>query len=211
MKLCLLLALAGLAIGLAAPTFAQDKNTVDPEVRQQIEAVLKEREEAINKSDAAAVAALYSVDAVSIRPWESEGGLASGQQAIEKRYADELAASPVGFVDKLAQVCPFGCPRRCWTREGGHAGGLALARLEGDCLDWHSARISTKFAAKRLCYGFNNPIRLHAATCPDQVDYWVAIDQPAREGSNVRDLPLDAEHSNLDVSKPRIRQRFLDS
>jgi hypothetical protein len=35
----LLSALAGLAIGLAVPTLAQEKNTVDPQVRQEIEAV----------------------------------------------------------------------------------------------------------------------------------------------------------------------------
>src|SRR6202011_5854433 len=94
--------------------------------------------------------------------------------------------------------------------EGGPTGGLALARLEGDCLDRHSARISAKYAASRLGSGFNNPIRLDAATCPDHVDDWVAIDQPARERSTVRDIPLDAEHGNLDVNKPRIHQRFLD-
>jgi len=38
MKMRLLPALAGLAIGFALPTFAQQKDTVDPEIRQQIEA-----------------------------------------------------------------------------------------------------------------------------------------------------------------------------
>jgi type II secretory pathway pseudopilin PulG len=38
MKIRLLLALVGVAIGLALPTFAQRTNTPDPEVRQQIEA-----------------------------------------------------------------------------------------------------------------------------------------------------------------------------
>jgi hypothetical protein len=47
-----------LVIAFALPAFAQEQNTVDAEVRQQIEAVLKEREEAINKSEAAAVAVL---------------------------------------------------------------------------------------------------------------------------------------------------------
>ena len=39
MKMRLLLTLAGLAFSFALPTFAQEENTVDPEVRQQIEAV----------------------------------------------------------------------------------------------------------------------------------------------------------------------------
>ena len=54
MKIRLLFTLAALAIGLAAPTLAQLQNTVDPEVRQEIEAVTKRREEAYNKHDAAA-------------------------------------------------------------------------------------------------------------------------------------------------------------
>jgi mono/diheme cytochrome c family protein len=40
MKIRLLLALEGSAIGFAAPSLAQQQNTVDPEVHQQIEAVL---------------------------------------------------------------------------------------------------------------------------------------------------------------------------
>ena len=40
MKIRLLIALVGSAIGSAAPSLAQQQNTVDPEVRQQIEAVL---------------------------------------------------------------------------------------------------------------------------------------------------------------------------
>jgi ketosteroid isomerase-like protein len=103
-----IVAILGMVISLALPTFSQDQNTVDPEVRQQIEAALKMREEAINKSAAAAVAALYTRDAASIRSWESEGGLVSGQQAIEKRYATEFASSPGEFADKLVGVCPVG-------------------------------------------------------------------------------------------------------
>jgi hypothetical protein len=36
MKIRLLLTLTGLAIRLAVPALAQEKNTVDPEVRQQM-------------------------------------------------------------------------------------------------------------------------------------------------------------------------------
>jgi hypothetical protein len=38
MRLRLLPAIAGLAVGLILPAVAQEQNTVDPEVRQQIEA-----------------------------------------------------------------------------------------------------------------------------------------------------------------------------
>jgi hypothetical protein len=40
MKIRLVVALVGFAISFAVPTLAQEQNTVDPEVRQQIEAVL---------------------------------------------------------------------------------------------------------------------------------------------------------------------------
>jgi hypothetical protein len=77
MKLCLLLTLAWLAISFAGPVLAQEKNTIDSAVRQQIEAVNMKYDEAYNKGDAAATAALFTLDAVEvIRTW-SEGGFAS--------------------------------------------------------------------------------------------------------------------------------------
>ena len=94
MKTHVLGALVALTIGFAVPSIAQDKNTVDPEVYQQIEAVLTKFDEAYNKNDAAAVAALYTQDAVRLLSWESEGGVASGQQAIEKKFAVEFASNP---------------------------------------------------------------------------------------------------------------------
>jgi hypothetical protein len=83
MKIRLLFTLAGLAIGFAAPVLAQEQNTVDPEVRQQIEAVAMKFDEAY-KQDAAALAALYTQNAVQVWGWESGSGAVSGQQAIEK-------------------------------------------------------------------------------------------------------------------------------
>src|SRR5271166_5261987 len=66
MKIRLVVALAGFAISFAVPTFAQGQNTVDPEVRQQIEAVSMKFVEAYNKYDAAALAALFTEDAVEV-------------------------------------------------------------------------------------------------------------------------------------------------
>jgi ketosteroid isomerase-like protein len=108
MKTRALLVLVGLALCFALPVVAQENDKVGLGTRQEIEAVLKMREEAINKNDATAVAALYTQDATSIRSWESEGGLASGRQAIEKRYATEITSSPGKFADTLARVCPAG-------------------------------------------------------------------------------------------------------
>jgi ketosteroid isomerase-like protein len=66
MKMRLLLTLAGLAIGFAMSAVAQEQSTVDPEVRQQIEAVLAKYDEAFNKQDAAAVAALFTPVGVEV-------------------------------------------------------------------------------------------------------------------------------------------------
>jgi hypothetical protein len=70
MKTRLLGALVGLALGFALPVFAQEQNTVDPEVRQQIEVAVKKHEEAYNRYDAAAYAALYTLDAIEVLSWE---------------------------------------------------------------------------------------------------------------------------------------------
>ena len=65
MKTRLLLAVVGLAIGSALPTFAQQKETVDPQIIEQIDnTILKKYTEAIYNSDAAAIAALFTEDAV---------------------------------------------------------------------------------------------------------------------------------------------------
>ena len=52
MKIRLLLALSGLAIGFAVPTFAQQKDTVDPQIIQQYAALGKKFDDALNDSDA---------------------------------------------------------------------------------------------------------------------------------------------------------------
>jgi uncharacterized protein (TIGR02246 family) len=107
MKMRLLLTLAGWAFGFAVPAIAQEKDAVDPEVRQQIEAVHMKFDEAYNKHDAAALAALFTQDAVEV--WQGWPGnaAASGQQSIEKRWAVELASSP-SSVRKLVQVYAIG-------------------------------------------------------------------------------------------------------
>jgi uncharacterized protein (TIGR02246 family) len=84
MKTRLLIALSGLAISFALPTFAQQKETVDPKILEQLEAIAKKYDEAVSNNDAAAVAALYTEDAVFV----SDSGPIYGRQAIEKRYAD---------------------------------------------------------------------------------------------------------------------------
>ena len=90
------------------PTFAQEQKAVDPEVRQQIEAAVKKHEEAYNKYDAAAYAALYTPDAIEVLSWQSEGGATVGQQAIEKMAAAEFASFPAKQSFTLVQVYAIG-------------------------------------------------------------------------------------------------------
>ena len=93
MRIRLLLTLAGLAIGFAVPTFAQDQNAVDPKTRQEIEAVGMQYLEAFNKHDAAAVATLYTQNAVRVDEPPGFGNLFVGRKAIEKFYGQEFSAS----------------------------------------------------------------------------------------------------------------------
>jgi ketosteroid isomerase-like protein len=84
MKMRLLVTLAGLAISFALPTFAQQKETVDPQIIVQLNAIAKKYNEAINNHDAAAMGALYTEDAIFV----TDRGSIYGREAIEKWYAD---------------------------------------------------------------------------------------------------------------------------
>jgi hypothetical protein len=113
----------GVGVRLCFADLCQEQNAVDPQVRQQIEAVLVKFEEAYNKYDAAAMAALHTQDAVEVRAWVSAGELASGRQAIEKRFAADFASSPPKMVNELVQVYAIGNDMRdngydCRSMEG---------------------------------------------------------------------------------------------
>ena len=64
MKIRSALALAGLAVGFVFPTFAGQKDAIDPKIDQQIRALASKFDEAYNKNDPGGVAALYTEDAV---------------------------------------------------------------------------------------------------------------------------------------------------
>jgi uncharacterized protein (TIGR02246 family) len=84
MKTPLVVTLVGLTISFALPTFAQQKDEVDQQTVQQLEAKMKKFDEAVNNNDATAVAALFTEDAVFV----TDTGLLHGRQAIEKQYAE---------------------------------------------------------------------------------------------------------------------------
>jgi uncharacterized protein (TIGR02246 family) len=103
MKIRSLLALAGLAIGLALPVVGQQKDTADRRLVQQRDLLgsrsslaefgelSQKLDEAYNKNDAAAVAALFTQDALLVTP----DGMFNGRQDIEKRYEDMFQRWPI--------------------------------------------------------------------------------------------------------------------
>ena len=86
MKIRSLLALVGLAIDFTLPTLAQQKDTVDPQIIEQLNAHCEKMDEAVNNNDAAAVAALFTKDGVLV----TNSGPIYGREAIEKYRADEF-------------------------------------------------------------------------------------------------------------------------
>src|SRR6202521_1778829 len=79
MKMRLVVALVGLAISFAVPAFAQQKDTAASQIDEQI---VKKFDEAFNNGEAAAVAALYTEDAVQDTPQ----GPVFGRYAIEELF-----------------------------------------------------------------------------------------------------------------------------
>ena len=86
MKRRLVVPLMGLAISLALPTFAQQNTMPDQQVIQQLVVFGQKYHEAYTNNDAAALAALYTWDAVIVTPQ----GPVYGRDAIENWYADQF-------------------------------------------------------------------------------------------------------------------------
>jgi uncharacterized protein (TIGR02246 family) len=84
MKLRSAVVLVGLAFGFALPAFAQEKDSVDPKIAEQLSALTKKGDESYNNGDAAALAALYTEDALLL----TNTGPIYGREAIEKHFAD---------------------------------------------------------------------------------------------------------------------------
>ena len=115
MRILLRLTLVGLAITFALPSVAQEKEDVKPfaftaipagpQLVQQIEAINQRFDEAFNKHDAAAVGALYTVNAVQTTP----GPSFSGREAIQGYMTDLFQRhNPTGRVTKMSYVYAFG-------------------------------------------------------------------------------------------------------
>ena len=78
-----------MAINFALPTFAQQKETVDPQLVQKLDTLNKKYNEAINNHDPAAFDALYTEDAIFL----TNTGPVYGRKAIEKWYEDGFKGS----------------------------------------------------------------------------------------------------------------------
>jgi ketosteroid isomerase-like protein len=78
------LALVGLAISFALPIFAQQTNTPDPQLHQQLVALFKKFDEVWNSNDHAAWGALFTDDAIEVTNTEP----IYGRKALEKNWED---------------------------------------------------------------------------------------------------------------------------
>ena len=114
-----------MAFGFALATFAQEKEEANPfpfgaiqakpEIVQQLEAINEKWDEAFNKHDAAAVAALYTANAILVTPL----GIFSDRNAIEKYFTDVFQRyNPSDQLTKNSYVYAFGgdlCTIGGWT------------------------------------------------------------------------------------------------
>src|SRR6476469_4955792 len=96
MKIRSIVTLFGLAICFTLPAFAQTANRPDPQLRERLISRIKSHTEALEKNDAAAVAANFTEDAVNV---EQDGPL-FGREAIEKLWADRF--QKVQFSNNIA-------------------------------------------------------------------------------------------------------------
>src|ERR1700733_12070905 len=84
----LLLALSGFIIGFVSPTFAQNNDTIDPKIAEQIRALTSKYDDAFNKNDATALGALFSEEAIL----SGLHGKFKGRQAIENFHSQQVIA-----------------------------------------------------------------------------------------------------------------------
>jgi uncharacterized protein (TIGR02246 family) len=114
MKVHVLVTLALLAFGFVLPAPGQEDNTVDPEVRKQIEELNVKYDKAFNENDAEAIAALFTWNGVETGP----EGQAFGQPDIEERYGVLFQLHPTSHLSKLIQMYAIGshvCAITEWT------------------------------------------------------------------------------------------------
>jgi ketosteroid isomerase-like protein len=98
MKIPLVLALLGLAISFAFPTFAQQTSAPDPQLREKLVAAKKKHTNALDKNDAASIASNFTENGILVTP----DGPIFGRENIEEYY--EGVFKQVQLSDNLAPV-----------------------------------------------------------------------------------------------------------
>ena len=115
MNMRLLVPLVGLAISFALPASAQEKEEANPflyrailaspQLAQQLDVINRQLDEACNKHDAVAVAALFTTNATLVTPL----GIFSGRDGIEKYFTDVFQRfNPSDQLTKISYVYGFG-------------------------------------------------------------------------------------------------------
>jgi uncharacterized protein (TIGR02246 family) len=99
------------------------QDTADPQMKQ-IVALFMKFDEAFNRSDAAAIAATFTEDAMQVAP----EGVFSGRQAIEKRYAESVfqqwhSSNHVGKILELITVGNGICSVGEWSSNARNSNG----------------------------------------------------------------------------------------
>jgi uncharacterized protein (TIGR02246 family) len=154
MKIRLPLVLVGLVFGFALPVFAQQKESVDPKVDQQIRELAAKFDEAFNKNDAVAVAALYTENGVSAFNTTSYG-----RQKIEKSYTHDFQRwHPKDHVLKINRLDPVGKDVRVigrWSQT--HVSDINRAPMyEEGYFTWIIVREGDYWKIRRSTFGEKN-------------------------------------------------------
>jgi ketosteroid isomerase-like protein len=84
------------------PVTRRNPATADPQISEQVNALSKKYDEAVNNNDAAALAALYTEDAVLV----TDVGLRYGRKAVEKWYTDTFQYLPKNHTSNPDQNSP---------------------------------------------------------------------------------------------------------
>jgi uncharacterized protein (TIGR02246 family) len=102
MKIRSVMTLVGLAISFAVPALAFEGNLAgDLKALDEFTAFGRKYDQACNNSDAIALAALFTEDAVLVTP----EGLFAGRQAIEKLYAEFFERwHPINYIGQADQL-----------------------------------------------------------------------------------------------------------
>jgi Domain of unknown function (DUF4440) len=85
----------------------QERRAIEPEVRQQIEAIVAKFDEAYSQNDEAALAALHTQDAVEIRSWAGAHYMHTGRHAVATQYETDFTSFPT-LVTKIGVIYPIG-------------------------------------------------------------------------------------------------------